>query len=115
MMLPPANSCTPTSCYGYYIGNYNSNAGSLFDINADGLPDWIETRGNNLNAVYINNGNGWVQRSDTTPWHLEYSIYNRGALYGNLDLYDYRVYAIKHRHDIIDDVDGLLFCCITFI
>jgi hypothetical protein len=109
VMLPPSNSCTPSNCYGYYVGNYNSNTGTLYDINADGLPDWIETKGNSLNAVYINTGNGWVARSDITPWHLENNIYNRGALYGNLDLYNYYPNAVKHRHDVIDDInaDGL--------
>lgn len=106
IMLPPTTSCVPNNCYGYYIGNYNSNTGSLFDINSDGLPDWIETRGNNLNTVYINTGNGWISRGDVTPWHLEYNIYNKGALYGNIDLYNYHPYLTKHRHDIIDDVDG---------
>ncbi|MES2416149.1 MAG: RHS repeat-associated core domain-containing protein [Patescibacteria group bacterium] len=105
-MLPPTPSCTSSSCFSYYLGNFNSNSGSLFDLNADGLPDWIISGGNTYNTVFINTGNGWAQTTNGTPWHTEFSIYNKGALYGNLDLYDYRPYVAKHRHDVILDVDG---------
>lgn len=76
---------------------------TLIDVNNDGLPDMVQSSGDNFgtsttsdhHAVYLNTGTGWVK---STTWTMPYNV-NGSNYYGT-------VYNPSYGRTTISDING---------